>query len=286
MTIIQLYILTSNPTAASTVLSSLLSQIARAGAGGKHAEDILHAPGLVALQVSLYTRQKRRSAIREVLAKAASHWRRKPKAEQRPVNLLQAAGLALLESPKPEDQAEARGIFEALHTADRGSSFAKAGYVAAHAVASPASVVEEAATLPPVARLVAGIDVAALEEAGVPSLPSALAAASASGAKKRKAEPTEKPKKKRVRKSRVPKDLETPGKKADPERWMPLRDRSSYRPKGRKGKRKQEEKTQGGPVSVEKATEAAKGSGGVVVDKSAGGGGGGKKKGGGKKGRK
>lgn len=34
----------------------------------------------------------------------------------------------------------------------------------------------------------------------------------------------------------------------DPERWLPLKDRTSYRPKGKKGKKKALDATQGGVV--------------------------------------
>ena len=76
-------------------------------------------------------------------------------------------------------------------------------------------------------------------------------------------EKSAKPAKKRVRKSKLPKDYEE-GKVMDPERWLPLRDRSSYRPKGRKGKMKAAAMTQGG---VSEKTEGAKG--GEVVKAAA-----------------
>jgi signal recognition particle subunit SRP72 len=44
------------------------------------------------------------------------------------------------------------------------------------------------------------------------------------------------------------------GKKMDPERWLPMRDRSYYRPRGRKGKKKLEGLTQGGVVAEEKGS--------------------------------
>ena len=47
-----------------------------------------------------------------------------------------------------------------------------------------------------------------------------------------------------------------PAKKADPERWLPIRDRSSYRPKGKKGKQRAAALTQGGPVSEKVETES------------------------------
>jgi signal recognition particle subunit SRP72 len=69
----------------------------------------------------------------------------------------------------------------------------------------------------------------------------------------------------------MPKDFEE-GKKMDPERWLPLRDRSSYRPKGKKGKKKAADLTQGGVVKEEESLELAGGAGSVRVEKAAGGG--------------
>ena len=256
MTVIQLYVLTNNHGSALTVLESLIKHLSQSTSPND--QDILYAPGLVALQVSLYTQQGRKSQVKAVLAKAASYWRHRSKA---PSTLLQAAGLSLLDSSNAKDQDIARNIFDSLHTKDPTSKFETAGYVATNALASPERVTAEAETLTPVARLIAGIDVNALENAGVPSLQSATMATS----RKRSLDEKPKPAKKRVRKSKLPKDYD-PSKKPDPERWLPLRDRSTYRPKGKKGRQKAAEKTQGG-VSSEKAAEA-KGAGGDGVIKA------------------
>lgn len=255
MTIIQLYVLTNNHGSAITVLDSLLKRLSESQIPSD--QDVLYAPGLVALQVSLYTSQGRKSQIKTTLAKAASHWRHKSKS---PTTLLQAAGLSLLDSSDPEHQSVARDIFSTLHTRDSNSKSATAGYVASHALTSPEKVSSEADTLTPVARLIDGVDVAALEEAGVPSLPSTSTTATS---RKRALDDKPKPAKKRVRKSRLPKDYD-PSKTPDPERWLPLKDRSTYRPKGRKGRQKVAEKTQGG-VGGEKGAEAKAGGGEGVI---------------------
>ena len=265
MTIIQLYVLTNNYGSAITVLEAFLKRLSESQTPSD--QDIFYAPGLVALQVSLYTSQGRTSQTKTTLAKAASYWRHKSKP---PTSLLQAAGLSLLNSSNPEHQSVARDIFSTLHTQEPSSKSATAGYVASHALTAPEKVASEVDTLTPVARLIAGIDVAALEEAGVPSLPSASTKANS-----RKRPPDEKPKpaKKRVRKSKLPKDYD-PSKTPDPERWLPLKDRSTYRPKGRKGRQKAAEKTQG-VLSGEKGAEAkAGGAEGVIkaAEKKPGGG--------------
>lgn len=277
MTIIQLYVLTNNHGSAITVLDSLLKRLSESQTPSL--EDILHAPGLVALQVSLYSSQGRKSQIKTTLAKAASYWRHRSKP---PTALLHAAGLSLLDSSDPTHQSTARAIFSTLHAQDPSSKPATAGYVASHALASPETVSsEETDTLTPVSRLIAGIDVAALEEAGVPPLPSSsLSSAGTTSRNKRALDDEAKPARKRVRKSRLPKEYDA-SKAPDPERWLPLKDRSSYRPKGRKGRQRAAEKTQGGGVGggeKEKGGEAKAGGGGEggvikAAEKKPGGGG-------------
>lgn len=127
--------------------------------------------------------------------------------------------------------------------------------------------------LTPVEKLIAGVDVSALESAGVAQPP-----------RKRGAEddgtPLTKPKKVQKKKPRLSKNYD-PSKKPDPERWLPMRDRSYYKPKGRKGKQKAAASTQGG--MVEESMELA--GGGRIdvvkvnqVKKASGGGGANKKK--------
>ncbi|KAL8782959.1 MAG: hypothetical protein Q9213_004966 [Squamulea squamosa] len=250
MLVVQLYILTDNHGSAATVLETLLKHLESSEVVGH--QDVRYAPGLVATVVSLYKLQGRKSQITKELAKAASYWRHKSKPQR---SLLTAAGLGLLESNASEDQASAREIFAALHQQDPGSKVATAGYVAAHALSSQ-SVAEEAKSLTPVSRLIAGIDVAALEEAGV--LQPRMNANAQAASRKRALDEKPKPAKKRVRKSRLPKDYD-PNKAPDPERWLPLKERSSYRPKGKKGRQKAAGLTQGG---VEKGGDSAAGTSG------------------------
>lgn len=65
-----------------------------------------------------------------------------------------------------------------------------------------------------------------------------------------------------MRKSRLPKNYEQ-GKAPDPERWLPLRDRSTYRPKGKKGRAKAA-LTQGGVADKAPATGGGGKAGEVV----------------------
>ena len=277
MTIIQLYVLTNNHGSAITVLDKLLSHLSESTTDSY--QEVRYAPGLVALQVSLYSTQNRKSQIKTALAKAASYWRHKSKP---PTSLLEAAGISLLDSPKPEHQELARGIFSTLHSAEPSSKLATAGFIASHSRSLPDAITpEDISTLPPLEEQISGIDISALEEAGVPILPTKMDGSSTN--RKRPLEEKTAPIKKRHRKARLPKDHD-PSKKPDPERWLPLRERSSYKPK-KKGKRREgeRERTQGGlsEKTVEKGAEVVKGS-----DKPSGAGGGGGKNKGKKKGKK
>ena len=237
LVVIHLYMLTNNPGSAITVLETFFKRLDEST---RHTDqDVRFAPGLVAIMVSLYATQGRKRHIRTELAKAASYWRHKSKA---PSSLLQAAGLSLLVSSNQDDLNAAGEIFYDLYQQDPKEKMNTAGYVAAYATTNLIRVQGTVDQLTPINRLTAGIDVAALEQAGVPPAPSMSIPSSS---KKRAAEGDPKPAKKRVRKSRLPKDFD-PNKTVDPERWLPLRDRSSYRPKGKKGKQKQAALTQGG----------------------------------------
>ena len=276
LTIIQLYILTNNPGPAINLLESFFKRLEESNTDTDL--EVRFAPGLIALLVSLYRLSGRKAPIKSELGKAASYWRRKPKPSSN--TLLRAAGISLLESSTPKDLEAAGEIFSSLREHDPNDRTAIAGYVASYATTDFSKVSPDLDKLTPIARLVSGIDAAALEEAGMPTLPvpAAVAASKKRAAADAEADKKEQPvKKRKIRKSKMPKDFEE-GKKMDPERWLPLRDRSSYRPKGKKGKKKAMDLTQGGVVKEEESLELAGGAGSVPVQKAAGGGGGNKNK--------
>ena len=183
-----------------------------------------------------------------------------------------------MQSENPADLASAGELFSSLIAANPTDRSSIAGLVASYATIDPSKISNHVDKLASVESLIAGIDVDSLESAGVAQPP-----------RKRGAEddsmPLSKPKKVRKKKARLPANVDT-SKKADPERWLPMRDRSYYKPKGRKDKKKAAAATQGGPV--EESMELA--GGGridvVKVDKKVAGGTGGgankkkKKKGG------
>ncbi|KAG0647482.1 Signal recognition particle subunit SRP72 [Hyphodiscus hymeniophilus] len=268
LTIIQLYILTNNPGPAITLLETFFKKLEEANT--ETMLDVRFAPGLIALLVSLYRVSGRKAPIKTELGKAASYWRRKSKPSSN--TLLRAAGVSLLDSTKPGDLEAAGEIFSSLRSHDSNDRTAIAGYVASYATTDFSKVSSDLEKLTPVSRLVSGIDAAALEEAGIPSLP---VPAAVTASKKRAADAEadkreQAPKKRKIPNSKMPKEFEE-GKKMDPERWLPLRDRSTYRPKGKKGKKKAMEMTQGGVVKEEESLELAGGAGSVPVQKASGG---------------
>jgi signal recognition particle subunit SRP72 len=296
LTVIQLYVQLQNPGPAINLLEAFLKRLETATTPD-HA-DVRFAPGLIALAVSLYRTQGRHSAIRNELAKAAAHWQTKTgvAASGAGTSLLREAGIELLRSSHPADLAAAGEAFSHLVAAQPSDRTAKAGLVASFATTDFSKVQPYLDTLPSVEDLTRGVDVDALLEAGAAVAPTA--AAQAARGKKRALgddddttgkQQQQQPAAKKRRKRKLPKSYD-PAKKPDPERWLPLRDRSSYRPKGKKGKKRVAEATQGGPVRDEETLELAGGAGSVKVEKApaaggggGGGGGGGKKK---KKGKK
>jgi signal recognition particle subunit SRP72 len=246
-------------------------------AGGDDVVDSRLSPGVVALTASLLRTQGREASAKSELVKAAKYWTtRSGRSEP---SLLREAGIELLRSSNAADLSLAGAAFEKLFKEHHGSHIASAGLVASLATSDPSKVQKHVAELPSVDSLIGGVDVSALLDAGVAAAPNSgvarkrpAATADADGAEKTA---------KRRRKRKLPKNYE-PGKTPDPERWLPLRDRSSYRPKGRKGKKKAGESTQGGVVKEEETLELV-GGGGVKVEKASGGGPSNKKK---KKGKK
>ncbi|KAI0425205.1 hypothetical protein F5Y09DRAFT_322298 [Xylaria sp. FL1042] len=264
LTIIQLYIQTRSPGPALTLLETFLKRLETVTTIDY--TDVRFSPGLVATAVALYRLHGRQNAIRAELAKASAHWRSKPDCPS--TSLLREAGVELLRSSNPEDVAAAGATFEKLVAQPEQDVTATAGFVASFATRDYAKVEPYLEKLAPVDRLIGATDVEALIQGGVCQV------AVTPLSKKRAAATVDEPEKekstKRRRKKRLPKDYEE-GKQPDAERWLPLRDRSTYRPKGKKGKKRAQEATQGGVVREEETLELVGGAGAVKVEKATGG---------------
>ncbi|KIV96007.1 hypothetical protein PV10_03591 [Exophiala mesophila] len=242
LTLVQLYILVGDTSSAVELVQTFLQDL------GVSEQDIRFNPTLVSLYIALLKQRGQKSRVKQELAKAASYWRTKANP---PIRLLSAAGISLLESQNPEETREAMVIFEKLQEEQPADRATIAGYVASHVNGDLSAVQGDADKLTPTEELIRGIDVDALEKAGIPQSSNALAIAQLGRTRKRKAIDGGNGKRKRQRASKLPKDYDA-SKKPDPERWMPMKDRSYYRPpKGkRKGKRGGgDDKTQGGVVN-------------------------------------
>ncbi|KAB8291684.1 hypothetical protein EYC80_006484 [Monilinia laxa] len=280
LTIVQLYVSMNSPGPAISLLEAFFKRLEEST--DSLDQDVRFAPGLVALLVSLYRSTGRITPIKAELGKSASYWRLKSKPSP---SLFHAAGISLLESSDPEDSRAAGEIFSTLRSQDPSDRIAIAGCVASYASSDFSKISPDLDSLTPIPQLISDIDAEDLENAGIPSVPSnnpSTTSAEPHGLSKKRSldekendTPAKKQKTIGTRKSKLPKDFEE-GKKMDPERWLPLKDRSSYRPKGKKGKKKAMDTTQGGVVRDD-ALEGveAPGSGKVVTG---GGGAKGKKK--------
>jgi signal recognition particle subunit SRP72 len=272
----QIHIRASNYQAAASVLESLLSHL-------PDTDPTRHAPGLVALAVALYTHLGRPAAAKATLASAASHWRTAAPDTGSHDALLRAAAAALLlqrssssasgaeeEQEAGRDARAARAIFAGLHARRPDDAACAAGLAAALAACGPAAALAErpelVAALRPARELVDGVDVDALEAQGVARPAVAAEAAKADAAD---GGPARKRRKRSLPPSRRPKDFVEGREPADKERWLPLRERSYWRPKGKKGRARAAGLTQGGVVEekeksgtvseVKKAAPSAKG---------------------------
>ncbi|KAF9775076.1 hypothetical protein IL306_006901 [Fusarium sp. DS 682] len=258
LTIVQIQLNEGKIGSALSVLESFLQRLEK-----NETDDSQNArfnPGLVALTVTLLRAQDRESSAKTELVKAATYWQSRQASSA--ISLLEEAGIELMKSSNAQDLQLAGSSFQKLFDEQKGSDIAAAGLVASFAPSDPSRVEKHLQNLPPVDSLIEGIDVTALLSAGVTT----TASKTGSSALKRAAPsaPSEKTRKRR-RKIRLPKNY-VEGTKPDPERWLPLRDRSSYRPKGKKGKKKAAESTQGGMVKEE--TLELVGGGGVKVEKA------------------
>ncbi|EPS38313.1 hypothetical protein H072_7967 [Dactylellina haptotyla CBS 200.50] len=224
---IQNYLKENNVTSAVAVAEGLLKEL-------EGEPEKRYTAGLVGVVAGLYTLQGRKAKVKAELEAASTYWRSTthPNAA-----VLLATGTAELFSTNLQDRTTAASIFESL-VASNPTPLSNAGYIASHPAEDMPSKI---AQLTPIATLLKDINVNSLLEFGVAAPPT----------KKRALEtaPKSQSKARKKRKIRLPKGGIDPNKKPDPERWLPLRDRSTYKPKGKKDKKKARDLTQGGPVA-------------------------------------
>jgi len=273
LTIVQVQVKQGKIGAALSTLEAFLARLEAKEEA--YAKDARFSPGVVALNVSLMRNQGREASAKTELVKSARYWKDRPAGFA--TALLREAGIELLRSSSSEELDLAGSAFEKLFKENHGTHIAAAGLVASLATSDPQKAKQHIGQLPAVDDLIGAVDVKSLIATGVASLPKS------SAAPKRRATDDDVDKKaaKKRRKRKLPENYD-PNKTPDPERWLPLRDRSSYRPKGKKGKKKVAESTQGGVVKEEEKLGLV-GGGDVKVERAPAAGAASKKK---KKGKK
>ena len=214
-------------------------------------------PGLVALLVALYTAQGRRKTMTAFLSKFTTSCVDDYKDAS--ISLLRGIGLSLITSHQKAQAQLASPVFRAMFEKNPADDIAQAGLLASDMGVDANESVHHSSQLPAIPSLLMDARVDLLLGRGV-VIPSTSV-----GVSGRTTDDAETPARRRRRKFTSPAEG---GKHLDPERWLPLRDRSSFRPKGKKGKKRTTEATQGG-ISKEETIELVGGAGAVKVEKAA-----------------
>ncbi|OMO60397.1 Tetratricopeptide-like helical [Corchorus capsularis] len=214
--------------------------------------DIQHMPATVATLVALKERAGDINGAADVLDSAIKWWKTAMTEDDHLSVIMQEAASFKLRHGKEE---EAARLYEEL-VKSHGSIEALVGLITTVARVNVDKAEAYEKQLKPLPGL-KGVDVDGLERtSGAKHIEGAphgeLAEAQEEGKTK------EKQKKKRKRKPRYPKgfDPANPGPLPDPERWLPKRERSSYRPK-RKDKRAAQVRGSQGAVVREKSEASA-----------------------------
>lgn len=230
---------------------------ARAAESLEKVAELQHRPGMVATLVALRERAGDVDGA-ETTLDAAVNWWDNHLAEDRTTleELIQEAAAFKLKHNKLEAAAQ---LFQRLTKSASPAVRAEAlnGLVRSTALSDPTKAELYEKELPPLPGL-RNIDVEALERAA-PTSKRVRGTDEEVKAGEEKADKI-KPKKKRKRKPLYPKNFDpaNPGPPPDPERWLPKRERSSFRPK-KKDKRAQHQQIRGaqGSISRDKGGDAS-----------------------------
>lgn len=212
--------------------------------------DIQHMPATVATIVSLRARLGDINGVAAVLDSAIQWWRNAMTEDNKLNVIMQQAAAFKLNHGREE---EASHLYEELLKTQGSSIEALVGLV----MTTAHTELEKAESYEKQLRALSG-----LKGINVEALEKTHGARQAEGAHMGKMEVSEEVKKarakKRKRKPRYPKgfDPANPGPPPDPERWLPKRERSSYRPR-RKDKRAQVRGSQGAVVREKHDSAAA-----------------------------
>lgn len=213
--------------------------------------DIQHKPAAVATLVALKERSGDVDGANAVLDSAIQWWSNAMMTKENKLDVImqEAASFKLRHAKKNE----AARLYEEL-VKSRGSIEALVGLIQTAADTDVEKAESYEKQLKPLPGL-KGIDVESLEKT---SGAKQIATAGVSEAYEPKNK--EKAKKKRKRKPKYPKgfDPENPGPPPDPERWLPKRERSSYKPKRKDKRAVQVRGSQGSVVKEANSTVSSK----------------------------
>jgi signal recognition particle subunit SRP72 len=229
----------------------------------KDRNDVKYMPGLISLAVLLFPKVGREDKATALLVEAKSYWISKGDTVHLVVKIanIQSANtttlrnfatlarlnqlLTLQPSPSHSQELEALVNEQQAYLNDYPSDISTHAVLAAlYSVTSPSNAMQHSSHLPPISTLTKSVDAQQLESQGIPSNAANLASL------KRKMTNKIRSRKRRVRGGKTFDST----KDVDPERWLPLRERSYYKPAKSK-KRKTGGATQGGATEGDVAAQ-------------------------------
>lgn len=251
---IQLYASFNQTAGALSTLRALFARLEE-----RNDLDTRFAPGLVALAVKLYGLGGRVRCLRSELCRASSYWN---KQDRTPRIFLRKAGVELLRSPDTTDRETAGANFERIHEHTAEDPKVIAGLVASCATVHKAQAERFTNQLPAAADFIKGLNIQNLVHGSVILVSPYLAATE----KHSRGVGFDRRTYQRKSKKGSAKNFEE-GMTLDPERWLPLRDRSLYRSKEKRSKRKVEN-AQGGIIMDNETFGVMEGPGVANVEES------------------
>ena len=267
LTIVQIHIKNGNKAAA---LQALEEHLAGSLDGPSSLEQ--QSEGMIGLLAYLYKSSGKQAPLRRLSMILTKHFAQRAESDttapaQSQELLIKAASNSLLTSPHPQHRHRAQKCYATLHHQPPQDRESTLGLVAAltnpldHAQipSSQLQHLTELSTpfLTPLSKLISITDAFALETAGVPPTPPPPELLNRPA---KKPAPDPRPRKKPRRHARRPKDY-VEGRAPDPERWLPVRDRSYYRPPKGKGRKRGAAGGAQGRVETMQGVAAAAGAG-------------------------
>lgn len=206
--------------------------------------DLTFSPGVVGTLVTLYSSQEDQTSATDVLSKAISWYQSNdPQSPSLPM-LIRASAKFHLRLGSPQVAAE---LLQELHRQNPDDLKTLAQLVSAYSMFDPQTASSVSRQLPPANKFARDIDVDSLESSL--SLLSSKHTKKTTASSKSEASPRDNvaspnrnvsdvvvKKKKKKKKAKLPKNCD-PNSTPDPERWLPLRERTYYRGKRKSKKR-------------------------------------------------